>query len=420
MNGLALERLRAAPEDVPRLTIVIPALDEVDAIGETIQRCLDARAHIVSRGGASGVDVIVVSDGSTDGTAEVAHGFPDVEVIEFAENRGYGAAIKAGIRRASGDLVGFLDADGTCDPAFFAELCHAVHLGGADIALGSRMSKDSHMPKVRAVGNRLYALILSVLSDQRITDTASGMRVMRRSRLPDLGPLPDGLHYTPAMSARAVLRGLRVVEIPMAYAERIGRSKLRVSRESWRFLRALLDGVLLFRPERLFLIVALLALATAMLLGLNPIEFYVANRRLEEWMIYRFVVAFLLGSAGILSLGAAAVASRMSELVVDRGGPGFWMSLLVGWFRGTRVTVLVLLLVAVSAALVWPGLLEYVRTGHVTLHWSRVMVAAFALLVAFQAALTRLLLRITTLWIEFAMSGEHPSPARSEPGARPS
>ena len=411
MSAPASGPLRTVADAAPRLTIVIPALDEAEAIGDTIQRCLDARADIVAAGGASAVEVIVVSDGSTDGTAEVARGFRDVEVIEFRQNQGYGAAIKAGIRSASGELVGFLDADGTCDPAFFAQLCRAVHLGDADIALGSRMSKDSRMPKVRAIGNGLYALFLSVLSNQRITDTASGMRVMRRSRLPDLGPLPDGLHYTPAMSARAVLKGQRVVEIPMTYAERIGRSKLRVSRDGWRFLRALLDGVLLFRPERLFLIVALLALAAATLLSLNPIEFYVANRRLEEWMIYRFVVAFLLGSAGILSLGAAAVVSRMSELVLSRGGRGFWMSLLVGWFRGMRVTVLVGLLVLASAALVWPGIVEYARSGHVTIHWSRVMIAAFGLLVAFQAVLTRVLLRITTLWIEFAISGERPSGA---------
>lgn len=387
-----------------RLTIVIPALDEAGAIGETIRRCLDARPRIIEQGGVREVEVIVVSDGSTDATAEIARGFADVEVIEFPRNRGYGAAIKAGFLAGSGELIGFLDADGTCDPRFFADLCRAIERDGAQIALGSRMSKRSRMPWLRNLGNRLYAILLSLLSNQRITDTASGMRVMRRDCLLELGPLPDGLHYTPAMSARAVLKGLSVAELPMSYEERIGQSKLRISRDGFRFLSAILDGVLLFRPERLFLLLALLALGSATLLSLGPVGFYISHRQIEEWMIYRFVVAFLLGSAGIMALGVAALVSQMSELALPRRQPSAWFAFLVRWFRGVRVIVLATLLAVASIVLVWPGLLEYLRTGHVTMHWSRVMVGAFGLLVAFQAVLTGVLLRITRLWLEFAMT----------------
>lgn len=388
----------------PRLTIVIPAFDEAGAIAGTIQDCLDARDHIRDEGGVSGLEIIVVSDGSTDGTAEIARGFSDVSVIEFPVNRGYGAAIKAGFLEGSGDLVGFLDADGTCDPHFFADLCRAVDQEGADVALGSRMSSASRMPWVRTVGNRVYALLLSVLANRPVTDTASGMRVMRRTSLRDLGPLPDGLHYTPAMSARAVLKGLAVAEIPMSYDDRIGESKLRVSRDGWRFLRAILDGVLLFRPERLFVFLAGLLLISGALLSLGPLEFYIRNNQVEEWMIYRFVVAFLLGGAGLFALIATALVSQMSRLVLDRQERSFWTKLLVSAFRGPSVVLAVIALFAASLVLVWPGLLEYTSTGHVTLHWSRVFVAAFGMLVAFQAALTAILLRVTALWLEFAMS----------------
>jgi hypothetical protein len=258
------------------------------------------------------------------------------------------------------------------------------------------------MPFVRTLGNRLYAFLLSLLSNRTITDTASGMRVMRRDSLPDLGPLPDGLHYTPAMSARAVLKGLRVSEVPMSYDERIGESKLRVSRDGFLFLQAILDGVLLFRPERLLILLAVFALAAAGILSIGPIENYLAYRQVEEWMIYRFVVGFLFGSAGILALTATALVSRMSELVLTREKPSFLMSFLAGWFRGYRLLFLIVLLTVVSAALVWPGVLEYVQTRQVTLHWSRVIVSAFGFLIAFQAAVTAILLRITTLWLEFA------------------
>src|SRR5438270_11299898 len=104
------------PTVSPRtLTVVIPALNEEEAIGSTIRRCLDARDEIKRAAGLDDVELIVVSDGSTDRTVEIARGFHDVEVIVFEKNRGYGAAIKEGFRHGRGDLVGFVDADGTCD-----------------------------------------------------------------------------------------------------------------------------------------------------------------------------------------------------------------------------------------------------------------------------------------------------------------
>ena len=114
-------------------------------------------------------------------------------------------------------MVAFLDADGTCDPAFFATLCRAIIDENASVAIGSRMGPQSSMPRLRRLGNRVYALILSALSNRVVTDTASGMRVIRREALPSLYPLPDGLHFTPAMSARVLMDdSLTIVERPDA------------------------------------------------------------------------------------------------------------------------------------------------------------------------------------------------------------
>jgi hypothetical protein len=148
---------------------------------------------------------------------------------------------------------------------------------------------------------------------------------------------------------------------------------------------------------------AALAIGTAVLLILGPTEFYLGNRRVEEWMIYRFVVSFIFGAAGALALGAASLVNRMSELVLDREASSFLMRQLVRMFRGVRLWIVASGLVAVGFFLVWPGIVEYFTTGEVFVHWSRVIVAAFAFLIAFQAVLTGILLRITSLWLEFAV-----------------
>jgi glycosyltransferase involved in cell wall biosynthesis len=381
------------------LTIVIPALNEEQAIASTISRCLAAREVIKNTAGLDHVEIIVVSDGSTDRTVEIARGFDEIKVIEFERNRGYGAAIKEGFRQGLGNLVGFLDADGTCDPHYFAEMVRAAIDEGADIALGSRMGPDSKMPRIRKLGNRLYALLLGLFCGKQVTDTASGMRVIRRSALAQLYPLPDRLHFTPSMSARALLSGMRVVEIPMKYEERIGTSKLSVLGDGIRFLQTIVEGVLCYRPERIFLMVFTVFLLFSLLLGLYPLEHYAHERRVEEWMIYRFVACFLLGSSGFLLLCAAVISNRMARLGPKRSdGESFWVSLVTHLFEGKTLVVFVIVSLAASLVLLAPGIIEFATTRRITLHWSRIIVGAFGLLLVFQTLVTAVLLRILALW----------------------
>src|SRR5262245_2996796 len=146
----------------PSLTIVIPALNEEEAIGSTLRRCLAARDRIREEAGLESVEIITVSDGSSDRTAEIARSFDDVQVIVFEKNRGYGAAIKEGFLRGRGSLLGFLDADGTCDPLHFGPLCRAIVAEDADVALGSRLGPGSRMPWIRRLGNRIFAFVLGL------------------------------------------------------------------------------------------------------------------------------------------------------------------------------------------------------------------------------------------------------------------
>ena len=156
------------------LSVIIPALNEEKAIGNIIERCLSAKEILVKDQVVKDLEVIVVSDGSTDRTVEIAKTYP-VKTHVFVENQGYGAAIKKGWEIANGDLLAFIDADGTCDPLFFRELVNAIKRDKLDIALGSRMGPDSKMPKIRRVGNLFFTNLLKALSRKELTDSASGM-----------------------------------------------------------------------------------------------------------------------------------------------------------------------------------------------------------------------------------------------------
>lgn len=391
-----------AHSERPLLSIVIPALNEEESIDSTVQRCLNAREQIQRVGGVRDIEVIVVSDGSTDRTAEIALAIaarePAVRVIVFEKNRGYGAAIKEGFRQSSGSLVSFLDADGTCDPNYFGELCAALQTDQADVVLGCRLVRGNQMPRVRRLGNRLYALLLGALSGRAVTDTASGMRVLRRAVLSRLYPLPDGLHFTPAMSARAVMSDIRILEVPMSYSERVGESKLHVLRDGVRFLYAIRDAAMLYRPSRIFNLGAFACVLIGAFWGAYPLEFYLRNSRLEEWMIYRLLLCGFLITCAFTLLTGGVLAERILALVYRRRQQTFLSELFDHLFTTSHLWFATVAFTAIAVALVWPGLVQYAQTGHVTLHWSRALTAVFLLQLAVFAGVDAVLQKVVALW----------------------
>ena len=320
------------------LSIIIPAYNEEEAIGPIIKRCLAAKEDIIRSTDVDDVEIIVVNDGSKDRTPEIAAQFSDIHLISYENNKGYGAAIKTGFAVANGDVLGFLDADGTCDPLFFRELCCTLKEESADIAIGSRLNPQSQMPLVRWLGNMLYAFLLGVLSNRVVTDTASGMRVIRRAALPKLYPLPDGMHFTPAMSARATLDDeLTIVEVPMPYNERVGTSKLKVLSDGIRFLNTILTVALTFRPARLFGLVTLPIMLIALLYSIYPLEFYIRHGAIEEWMIYRFITLTMFGLIIMMLLSAGVICERIIMMIyMNRGNTSFLFNLVNGLYQLER------------------------------------------------------------------------------------
>jgi glycosyltransferase involved in cell wall biosynthesis len=288
------------------LSVVIPALNEEGGIADICQRVWNVRPSLADVG--VDLELIVVDDGSRDRTAEIAAAMPFVNLIRHPVNIGYGAAIKTGFAQARGDFVAFLDADGTYPPESFAHLCRVALDEAADVVVGSRRSGGaSEMPMVRRVGNFAWSNLVSIIGNHRVADPASGMRVVRRTALDRLYPLPDGLNFTPVMSTRSVHEDLRVVEVPISYSERVGRSKLSVVRDGTRFLTTILMTSLEYNPVRVLGLVGLAAFVAAGLIVLA-----IAFARLQGVTqlgiagVFGVFAALLLGVAGvsIFSLGA--------------------------------------------------------------------------------------------------------------------
>jgi glycosyltransferase involved in cell wall biosynthesis len=298
------------------LSVIIPALNEERGILDIVERVLTTHAALMTVGVAA-LEVIVVDDGSRDATPMVVQSLVDlaaarpggavVRLIRHPHNRGYGAALKTGLAQAEGSLIAFLDADGTYPPEYFPELCRRA-LAGADVVIGSRMSgAKSEMPRMRRIGNVLFAGLITLLGDQRVRDSASGMRVIRRERLPSLYPLPNGLNFTPIMSLRAIQEGLRLVEVPIPYRERVGQSKLSVVRDGLRYTQSILWTALGYNPVRVLGTagVAGMGFALAVAVGL-----FVSRLRgittLGPWDVVALFAAMVTGVAGVslFALGA--------------------------------------------------------------------------------------------------------------------
>jgi glycosyltransferase involved in cell wall biosynthesis len=306
-----------------QLSIIIPAYNEESGIADILDRVLSIQPDLEAAG-VAGPEVIVVDDGSKDRTVEVVQKYPNVRLIRHEKNRGYGGALKTGFANATGNLLAFLDADGTYPPEHFPELCRAV-LEGADLVIGSRMAgAKSEMPKTRRLGNLIFARLVSIIGNQHVTDSASGMRVFRREALERMYPLPDGLNFTPVMSTRAIHEGIKMVEVPIPYSERLGRSKLSIVKDGVRFLNSIVLTAMSYNPVRILGLLGLAGVGFAVLVAAVLVVLRLTGvTQLPAFGLLAVFTALVLGVTGVslFSLGAMFnyLVSLFQKRVVQRG-----------------------------------------------------------------------------------------------------
>lgn len=254
------EKMNTKVDSVEATTIVIPAYNEEQAIGAVLEQLL----AVIDRAGVP-CEIIVIDDGSQDTTADVAGRYQGVTVLRQRDNRGYGAALKTGIRHARYDLICITDADGTypneCVPALVARLTG----GGYDMVVGARVGEQVSIPLIRRPAKWVIGRLGNFVAGESIPDLNSGLRVFRREvALRLLHMLPDQFSFTTTITLAMLINGYLVDYVPIDYYARVGRSKIRPIPDTLNFMQLALRIALYFAPLKIFLPISLLLLLLAM------------------------------------------------------------------------------------------------------------------------------------------------------------
>lgn len=229
-------------------SVVIPAYNEAKSIGSVVRALTEVGPWR---------EILVVDDGSTDATGDQARD-AGADVLRHPYNKGNGAAVKTGLRRASGEFIVIIDGDGQHRPGLAPRL--VARLGEYDLVVGAR--PDATQATVgRRVGNFILARLASFLAGREIPDLTSGFRAARRSYLLEfIHLLPNGFS-TPTTTTLAFIRAGYNVAFETADADaRVGRSKIRFARDGFKFFLILLRVITIFSPLRIFVPISLVSL----------------------------------------------------------------------------------------------------------------------------------------------------------------
>lgn len=283
----------------PTLSIVIPARNEADSLG----RLLPSVRHMFPD-----AEVIVIDDGSADGTRQVAEQ-AGAHVISHPYSMGNGAAIKTAVRAARGDILVCMDADGQHPPGDISRLLERID-AGYDMAVGARTWRGQ-AGHHRALANTLYNGLASWMVNHRIDDLTSGFRAVRRARFRQfLHLLPNGFSYPTTITMSFFRAGFPVAYVPIEVLRREGRSHIRLLRDGMRFLLIIVRIGTLYSPFRLFLPISL----GFFLVGLAHYAYtYVTESRFTNMSALMFTAAILIFLIGIISEQITALHYKDTE-----------------------------------------------------------------------------------------------------------
>jgi glycosyltransferase involved in cell wall biosynthesis len=278
--------------DSSATSVIIPAFNEGAVVGEVVNGL---------RAAAFWHEIIVVDDASSDDTARHAES-AGAHVVRHPYNKGNGASVKTGLRRASGEWILIVDADGQHAPNDALRLI--AHLGEYDLVVGAR-SRETQATSTRRWGNDVLNALAGYLADRRIPDLTSGFRAAnRRLLLEFVHLLPNGFS-TPTTTTLAFLRaGYNVKFEPIDARQRSGSSKIRLARDGAKFFLILLRVVTIFSPLRIFVPISAFAFALGVVYGLGN---YALRARIPNGAVVLLMFSAMVFLVGLVSEQIAAL-----------------------------------------------------------------------------------------------------------------
>jgi glycosyltransferase involved in cell wall biosynthesis len=224
-------------------TVVVPVYNEEDAVSIPLERIVELKLH-------EKFEFLFIDDGSDDGTADVIRRYP-VKLIRHTSNKGYGASLKTGIRRAHGKKILLMDGDGQHDPAYLEELDRLLE--DCDMVIGERTA-GSHQVKTRKAGKRIIRKMGEFLVEQKLPDYNSGYRGFYTEQIRAmLHIMPNGFSFSTTSTLAYLKEGYNICTLPIEVTERIGRkSNLRPVKDGTKTLMLLFRIVMLFNPLKVF------------------------------------------------------------------------------------------------------------------------------------------------------------------------
>jgi glycosyltransferase involved in cell wall biosynthesis len=241
------------------VSIVIPAYNEEKGISNTL-----AQLNSVLSQEDTEYEIILVDDGSTDGTVEMVRQHEGVRLLEHYSNRGYGAALKTGIRQARHNWIAIIDADGTYPPSAIPLLL--AESDGYDMVIGARMGQD--IPLIRRPAKWFIARLAEYLAETKIPDLNSGLRIFKKDiALSYFNILPSRFSFTITITIAFLSDHYLVRFVPITYHKRKGKSKIRPLQDTISFVQLILRTVMYFNPLKVLLPISFLLLLLAFIIG---------------------------------------------------------------------------------------------------------------------------------------------------------
>jgi glycosyltransferase involved in cell wall biosynthesis len=186
-------------------------------------------------------ELIIVNDASNDETENLLENFSFAHTVHLKKKSGYGAALRAGIEKASGKWIAFFDLDGTYEPLDLKLFILELQEKGPDLVMGERFSKGTGMPLVRMVGNKFFTYVVNLLFGSNLKDVCTGFRFFHSKHKESVLQIShSGLDFSLALTLWAIQSKLKIAEIPIHYHNRSGKSKLKVLPDGNRFLWTIL------------------------------------------------------------------------------------------------------------------------------------------------------------------------------------